>query len=126
MHLGLGVSTTAGGRTQVSETASQRAVPFAGWAHLQGGGEVVAFAVENAERYDGGVALEFGGDGQADIRLSPAAPAARHQLTVYEHFVGVPVQIGAATAPPAILSPLAVSLERRAFIAAGVEPPAGR
>jgi hypothetical protein len=107
------VTTTINGRTQMAETAPQRAVPFAGWAHVQGASEVVAFAVEGTERHAGGVAIELAGDGQSRISLTAAAPGGRHQLTVYEHFVSMPVQIGAATAPPAILSPLVVSLDPR-------------
>lgn len=101
------VTTTANGRDQLAEAGNGTTTPFAGWAHLQGGKEVVAFAIENAATHQGGTTIEFTGDGQSRIVMTGTT-----SLTVYEHFVSVPVQIGAATAPPAILSPLDVRLSR--------------
>jgi hypothetical protein len=87
-------------------------LPFAGWSHVQGGREVVALAVEQAATLNGTVRFSQSANGEGSVRLTPAAPAASHALTAYLHFVSTPVQIGAATAPPAILAPLSVTVVR--------------
>jgi hypothetical protein len=47
-------------------------------------------------------------------------------LTVYQHFVGTPVQIGAATSPPSMLHPLVARVDQAHYVASGLEPPADR
>jgi hypothetical protein len=84
---------------------------FGGWAHLQGAREVAAFAIDRAPAFNGTTRVTFDGAGHAEFALAPGRPVTRHDLAVYEHFVASPVQIGAATGPAAILSPLSVSVK---------------
>lgn len=86
------------------------------WAHFQDGKEVVAFAIGRTAQQTGTWRMTFDGDGQATFRFAPSAPNPREEITVYEHFVAAPVQIGAATSPSAILSPLIVSVSGDAAV----------
>lgn len=74
------------------------------WGHLQDGKEVVALAWEAPA--GGAWRTRIDGNGQFSVT------AAGHQLSVIEHFVNSPVQIGAATSPAALLSPLLVEVGR--------------
>src|SRR6185436_15260700 len=85
------------GREQPFETAPGATSMFAGWGHLQGAKEVVAFAVDHAPEWTGTTSVALDGSGQARFTLAPAQPSTRHDIVVYEHFVATPVQIGAAT-----------------------------
>jgi hypothetical protein len=80
------------------------------WGHFQDGKEVVAFAVERGAEQNGTSKVSFDGTGQAIYQFAPTTPSTHFELTVYQHFVNTPVQIGAATSPAAILSPLEVSV----------------
>lgn len=80
------------------------------WGHFQDGREVVAFAVERGAEQNGTWKVSFSGKGQAIYQFAPATPSTHLEFTVYQHFVNTPVQIGAATSPSAILSPLEVSV----------------
>lgn len=118
------VSTSSNGREQVYETSRPDNATFAGWGHLQGGREVVAFALERP----GGVLpgtyrLTLSGSGATEFRFTPAAPQERHVLAVYQHYVSVPVQIGAATSPAAILAPLVATIDRDQYVKSGVRMP---
>lgn len=113
------VTTVVNGRSQVTETGTWTTAPFAGWAHLQGAKEVVAVVMEGARDYQG-VSMEFGADGQSRFALTPPNGSSRHRLGVYEHFVSVPVQIGAATGPSAILSPLEIRIPPEVLRRAGI------
>jgi hypothetical protein len=42
---------------------------------------------------------------------------------VYQHYVGTPVQIGAATSPPAMLHPLVARVDPAQYTVSGLEPP---
>jgi hypothetical protein len=98
------------GREQTYESGPARST-FGGWAHLQGAREVVAFAIDRAPEFNGTTRVTFDGAGHAEFALTPGRAVTRHDLVVYEHFVASPVQIGAATSPAAILSPLIVSVK---------------
>ena len=78
------------------------------WGHIQDGKEVVAFILERHASQNGTWRVTFHGNGQASVRFAPAAPSTHHEIAVYEHFVTSPVQIGAATSPISLLSPLRV------------------
>jgi len=82
------------------------------WGHIQDGREVVAFILERHANQNGTWRVTFQGDGQAAVRFTPAAPSTHHEIAVYEHFVTSPVQIGAATSPISLLSPLKVEVGR--------------
>ena len=108
------------GRQQIYE-AGEGAV--GGWGHLQGAGEVVAFAVEDFGAQPGTYRVALGGAGQTTFGFSPARPTREHRLTVYNHYVSTPVQIGAATSPSSMLNPLRAVCDTERYIAAGLEPP---
>ena len=71
---------------------------------------MVAFAVERSAEQNGTWKVSFDGKGQAIYQFAPTTPSTHLELAVYQHFVNTPVQIGAATSPAAILSPLEVSV----------------
>jgi hypothetical protein len=109
-------ATTAGRDQEVERSAGTPTTlgpappaTFAGWGHVQGAKEVVAFAVGGIDR-PGTHRLSVDGSGQTSFRFEAAQPLDVLELTVYEHFVSTPVQIGAATSPAAILSPLSVGI----------------
>ena len=79
------------------------------WGHFQNTKEVVAFALETSP----GVTrrVSFDGSGQALYSLESTGPT--HSISVIEHFVTTPVQIGAATSPASLLSPLRVETPTR-------------
>ena len=66
----------------------------------------------SCRNWTGTTRASLDGGGQALFALEPSQPATRHDIAVTEHFVSTPVQIGAATSPSAILSPLTVSIAR--------------
>ena len=106
-------------------TGSTRPV-VAGWGHLHGATEVVAFAMDRFASAPGTYRIALDGAGQASFHVAPAAPLTRHVLTVYQHFVSTPVQIGAATSPPSMLHPLVARVDPAQYVASGLEPPADR
>ncbi len=119
------VTSGAGGREQIVETSKPDTAVFNGWGHVQGAREVVAWAVEGMKAHPGRYQITFSGSGQTIFGFAPASPHPRHELTVYTHFVSTPVQIGAATSPAAILSPLIAVCDRDQYVKSGVPVPAG-
>ena len=119
------VSSGPKGRELASETSAADGATFGGWGHVQGAREVVAYAIEGARTRRGTYRIALDGTGQATFQLSPPAPQTKHELTVYVHFVSTPVQIGAATSPAAILSPLLATCERDQYVRSGVPVPPG-
>lgn len=99
------------GREQLIETSGADRSTFAGWGHVQGAKEVVAFAIEGMQTRPGEYRVAIDASGQTIFQYTATSPASRHELTVYAHFVSTPVQIGAATSPAAILSPLVVTVQ---------------
>lgn len=108
------------GRDQLYETGT-RAV--AGWGHIQGAEEVVAFAMDNFASQVGTYRMSIDGTGQIALGFSPAVPARQHVLTIFTHFVSPPVQIGAATSPTSMLNPLLAVCELERYRASDVPPP---
>jgi hypothetical protein len=121
------VTTTSNGREQVAETSRPDKATFANWGHVQGSREVVAFAMEQRPNAftPGTYRIAISGAGATEFRFTPAAAQPRHAFTVYQHYVGTPVQIGAATSPAAILTPPTVTLDRDQYVKSGVPAPAG-
>ena len=117
------VSSGPKGREVATETSRPDAASFAGWGHVQGGKEVVAYAIEGVKTRRGTYRIAIDGTGQTMFQVSPPAPQTRHELTVYAHFVSTPVQIGAATSPAAILSPLLATCDREQYVKSGVPVP---
>ena len=95
-----------------------------GWGHFQAE-RVVAFAMQTQQREGEYQRITVDGRGQLSM-MAPASDTRRHDLTAYHHYVGVPVQIGAATSPMSMLNPLLTRCDDARYIASGVEPPNAR
>jgi len=96
--------------------------PAEGWAHVMDARRCSALAVADFGRRGARDALRVDGDGHVLLsRLFPAAKGVPNTspktFTFWIHCVPMPVQIGAATSPQAILAPLRVEWDR---------PPKGR
>jgi hypothetical protein len=102
-----------------------RATTASGWGHLLDAQNAIAFAIDRFARDAGTYTVSLNGAGQSSIGFAPAQPAATHRLTVYQHYVGTPVAIGAATPAAAMVTPLAVSVDRDQYIRSGQPPPVG-
>lgn len=97
------------GKEQLQET-SKGTAGFVQWAHLQDAKEVVAFGWYAPKAINGIRQFTLDGNGQALIRFAPSVHESAHGLNIFEHFVNTPVQIGAATSPASLLSPLIVEV----------------
>jgi len=117
------VATSSNGQEQLYETGAAARSQIVRWAHLQNGNEAIAFAMETEGSSAGTYRISFAGDGRTSFHFAPTLPRSQHRLTVYEHYVAPPVQIGAATSPASILSPLSAVCDRRQYAAAGVPVP---
>ncbi len=117
------IKTASAGKDQIYATSVAKPSLLAGWGHVQDGRSVVAFAVEDFGR-TGTSTVEIDGTGRLAFLLAPTTTSTTHRLTVYEHFVSTPVQIGAATSPAAILAPLHAGCDRERFTRSGVAIPA--
>jgi hypothetical protein len=95
------------------------------WGHLQDGKEVIAFAVDRPSQQAGTLRFAMDGEGQTSFRFAPAAPASQLRLTVYEHFIPTPVQIGAITGPDSMMSPLIAACDPKQYTLSGVHAPKG-
>jgi hypothetical protein len=104
------VQTGPRGREQLYEKSPAGRTEPVQWGHFQDGKEVVAFGMERFKNQGGTWRVTFDGTGQAMFRFAPGAPAEHHDFSVFEHFITTPVQIGAATSPTALLSPLMVDV----------------
>ena len=113
------------GREQTYETSRVDRATFGGWGHVQGAKEVVAYAIEGLKARPGTYRVRLDGAGQTSFEFAPSTPQTRHELTVYTHFVSTPVQIGAATSPAAILSPLVALCDRDQYVKSRVPVPPG-
>lgn len=96
--------------TQTVEAGTADPSKLIRWGHIQDGKEVIAFAVDTGATQAGTYSMSLDGGGQTAFRFRPAAATAQHRITVYEHYVASPVQIGAATSPASILAPLVVTI----------------
>jgi hypothetical protein len=103
----------AGGRRKIAE----------GWGHFQDAKEVVAFGFENFGTQPGAYSISLDGQGHSLFRFVPAGPAARRELTIYQHHVASPAQIGAATSPASMLSPLIAVCDPAQYTRAGLPVP---
>jgi len=97
----------------VQERAAGRRPTLAeGWGHLEGPERAVAFAVEDFGRRPGDYSIALAGDGQLTYRFAPNNPGDSHTLSIYQHYVSVPVSVGAATSPIAMAAPLKITILR--------------
>ena len=107
------VATGPKGQEQPYEAAGGRRLPVAeGWAHVQDAKEAIAFAIENFGREAGKYSMSIDGEGHAVFTFAPIKPANRLQLSLFQHFVAMPVPIGAVTSPVSMMSPLIVSMSQ--------------
>ena len=117
------VTAASNGQEQSYETGVADRSKIIRWAHFQDGHEVIAFVMETKGSSAGTYRMRLAGDGQTSFHFAPALPGAEHQITLYEHYVASPVQIGAATSPSSISSPLSAVCDRKQYTAAGVPAP---
>jgi len=94
------------------------------WGHIQDGKEIIAFAVDANPDLPGTYQVALDGEGGTSIRFTDARPGTQHQLTIYEHFVSSPVQIGAVTSPTSMLSPLVATCDAKQYLLSHVQVPA--
>jgi hypothetical protein len=99
-------------------TASrQSASPAEGWAHIMDRQRCTALAVEGFSEFGQEAEITVHADGRLQIWKhfargdSPARPGPK-KLTFWLHFVPMPVHVGAATSPQAMLAPLAVEIRQ--------------
>ena len=91
--------------------------PAEGWAHVMDSRRCTALAVADFGRVGAKDRISAAADGALRVRRDYASdPGERthttKSLAFWLHFVPMPVQIGAATSPQAILSPLRVDWDR--------------
>ena len=66
----------------------------------------------------------FSIDGRGQLSMGEETVDARqHRIVVYQHYVSLPVQIGAATSPMSMLYPLVTRVDSERYIDSGVEVP---
>jgi hypothetical protein len=85
-----------------------------GWAHIMDRRRCTAVAVAGFAT-EHGAELVAGADGRLRLwrnfgHTGSPAPSGSKQLTFWLHFVSMPVQVGAATSPQAMLAPLHVEI----------------
>jgi hypothetical protein len=87
--------------------------PAEGWAHVMDARRCTALAVADFGKAGNLDQITIGADGHLKlVREFPETAPARKTLNFWLHFVPMPVQIGAATSPQAILNPLKVEWDR--------------
>lgn len=118
------VETRRDGRWQAYERSTTAHPRVVAWGHIQAE-RVVAFAMKKPVRAGDDQRITVDGRSQLAMMVS-ASEARRHELTAYHHYVGVPVQIGAATSPMSMLNPLVARCDAARYRASGVEPPTDR
>ena len=104
--------------------AGSRPAIAEGWGHLQDAGEVIAFGFDQFGRQPGRYSIALDGKGGNVYRFAPERPAARHALTIFQHYVASPTPIGAVTSPPSMLNALVAVCDRAQYVKAGVPVPA--
>ena len=85
--------------------------------------ETIAFAVDGNPDLPGRYQFSLDGEGGTSIRFTASTPGTPHELTVYEHFVSPPVQIGAITSPTSMLSPLVATCDAKQFLLSRIQAP---
>jgi hypothetical protein len=82
-----------------------------GWAHVMDRQRCTAVAV--ADFAAAGQEGEIGVDADGRLQLWKQFPSGGKKITFWLHFVGMPVHVGAATSPQAMLAPLQVNVRPR-------------
>ena len=91
--------------------------PAEGWAHAMDARRCTALAVADFGRSGAKDRISVTADGmlrliRGDFDGPDARPRAKKSVSFWLHFVPMPVQVGAATSPQSILSPLRVDWDR--------------
>ena len=110
------IETGPAGNGQAYEAGTMDRNKVIRWGHIQDGKEAIAFAVDVEDGRApviGTRRMTIRGDGQLAIRFAPLRARGTLLMTVYEHYVAPPVQIGAATSPSSALSPLVVTVDAK-------------
>jgi hypothetical protein len=110
------IETGPAGNGQAYEAGTMDRNKVIRWGHIQDGKEAIAFAVDVEDGRApviGTRRMTIRGDGQLAIRFAPLRASGTLLMTVYEHYVAPPVQIGAATSPSSALSPLVVTVDAK-------------
>ncbi len=84
-----------------------------GWAHVMDKQRCTAVAVADfaQDRLRSEIAVDADGRLRCEREFDPKTP--RKTLTFWLHFVSMPVQIGAATSPQSMMSPLHVTVRKQ-------------
>ncbi len=86
--------------------------PAEGWAHVMDARRCSALAVADFGRGGAADSIRVEADGSTRLARTFAATKGPKSLTFWLHFVPMPVQVGAATSPQAILAPPRVEWDR--------------
>jgi hypothetical protein len=89
-----------------------------GWAHIMDRERCTAVAVDGFDNQGQEADITVDANGRLQIwrrfvRVGEAPRSGWKNLTFWLHFVGMPVHVGAATSPQAMLAPLAVEVRRQ-------------
>jgi hypothetical protein len=117
---GSGWTVLKGTGTNPPVTASSAAEshrPAEGWAHVMDSRRCSALAIAEFGRKGARDRISVGADGRARLSRdfsvgSGEPPRGPKSLTFWLHFVPMPVQVGAATSPQSMLTPLRVDWDR--------------
>jgi hypothetical protein len=96
-------------RPYVVAPADGRTPPAEGWAHVMDRERCTAVAVAGFAAGPG-AEIAVGADGRLRLWRPFSTAVGPKRLTFWLHFVGMPVQVGAATSPQAMLAPLRVEV----------------
>lgn len=89
-----------------------------GWAHVMDRQRCTAIAIADFAKSPEGADIIVGAEGRLRLRRHFGQPGAdstpgRKQLNFWLHFVDMPVHVGAATSPQAMLAPLKVEIDSK-------------
>jgi hypothetical protein len=89
-----------------------------GWAHVMDRERCTAVAVSEFAAAKEGAEITVGADGRLELlrqfgRPPEGSERGAKRLTFWLHFVGMPVHVGAATSPQAMLAPLQVEIVKK-------------
>jgi hypothetical protein len=116
------VDTSSNAKAQPFETGTLESPKRVRWGHIQDGKEGIAFGLETPDKQAGTSKITLRGNGEVSFSFAPATPVTEHRITVYQHFVTAPVQIGAVTTPSSMLAPLDSYCDPKQYTLSGLKP----
>jgi hypothetical protein len=89
-----------------------------GWAHIMDKERCTAVAIADFANSNEGAEITVDSDGRLRLwrnfgKVGPGSPKETKRLTFWLHFVTMPVHVGAATSPQAMLAPLQVEIVKK-------------